>query len=368
MKYIRIMFMQYLMGTNLMNWFKLLKQNRFRIRWWCIPKALVITVCALWNTIFMLLENLRYYRRIENTRITKDPVFIIGHWRSGTTFLVNLLSQDRQFGFFTILQTYAPQVFLTFNPILKRLAKYLVPEKRPMDNIKMNSIQPQEEEFAVANVLPYSIMHMTLFPTNAEKYVQYGLFQDLSEPWVDVWRKTYIHLLKKVTFMTGGKRLLLKSPNNTMRIKALLDMFPNAKFIHIYRNPYKVCASTMKMYRRIFSLFTLQGMVGRNFAEDFQINLYSRFYRKFFSEESLIPKENIVNLKYEDFVKDPMSHMERIYTGLGLDGYEEAKTALVKYVNSQKDYKTNKHVMGKNLVRKVREKCPDIFMKLGYRM
>ena len=59
----------------------------------------------------------------------------------------------------------------------------------------------------------------------------------------------YNYMLKKVTFMKGGKQLLLKSPDNTARIAFLKRAYPKAKFINIYRNPYTVVRSALNMFR-----------------------------------------------------------------------------------------------------------------------
>jgi omega-hydroxy-beta-dihydromenaquinone-9 sulfotransferase len=365
-KSINNIFMQYLIGANPLNWWKLLFDNKFHIKWWYIPKVLFVSILVLVSSPFMLLEKLLFTKKIQNTRIELDPVFIIGHWRSGTTYLVNLLAKDKQFSFFTIIQTYAPSIFLTLKPLLEKTIKLFLPMKRPIDDMALGIDLPQEEEFAVANTIPYSILHMMAFPKNRNKYVKYGLFENPSDSWIKKWKEVYCYLLKKVTYMSGGKRLLLKSPNNTMRIKALLELFPNAKFIHIYRNPYKVCASTIRMYRIMFSVYTLQELAREEEAENFQIDLYTRFYRKFFEEKTFIKNGNLIEFKYEDFIKNPLQHLECIYSYLGLVGFEEARKGFDEYVNSQKEYKVTKNIIRKRLVRKVNKNCPDIITELGY--
>jgi omega-hydroxy-beta-dihydromenaquinone-9 sulfotransferase len=366
MKNARNIYMQYLIGTNPLNWWKLLFDNKFDIKWWYIPKVLFISFIVLLNSPFVLLEKIIFTKKIYNTKIENDPVFIIGHWRSGTTYLVNILSKDKQFSFFTIIQTYAPWIFLTLKPVIEKVMKVTLPKKRPIDNIELNINLPQEEEFAVANSAPYSILHMMAFPRNRDKYVKYGLFENPSEQWIKKWKEVYLYLLKKVTYMSGGKRLLLKSPNNTMRIKALLELFPNAKFIHIYRNPYKVCASTIRMYRTMFSVYTLQELAREEDAENFQVDLYKKFYTKFFKEKSLIPKGNLVEIKYEDFVQYPLKSLEFIYRELNMAGFDEAKIDFVKYINSQKGYKPGKNILKKRLMKKIRKNCSDIITELGY--
>ena len=100
-----------------------------------------------------------------------------------------------------------------------------------------------------------------------------------------------------------GKQLLLKSPTNTSRIKQLLEIFPDAKIIHIYRNPYSVCLSTRKLYNDIFPLFSLQEPVSPEEAEEVQFQVYEQMYKKYFLEKEYIPEGNLIEIKYEDIVR-----------------------------------------------------------------
>ncbi|TFG37549.1 MAG: sulfotransferase, partial [Candidatus Aminicenantes bacterium] len=63
---------------------------------------------------------------------------------------------------------------------------------------------------------------------------RYVMFEDVSPTVVEKWQAIYLRFLKKLTFSSGGKRLLLKNPANTARIRVLLELFPDAKFIHVY--------------------------------------------------------------------------------------------------------------------------------------
>jgi hypothetical protein len=50
---------------------------------------------------------------------------------------------------------------------------------------------------------------------------------------IEEWKEIYLYLLKKETLYRDGKRLVLKNPANTARVTLLLEMFPNARFVHI---------------------------------------------------------------------------------------------------------------------------------------
>ena len=83
-------------------WWKFLWAHGFRItpsRW---PVAVGATLYTLNNSVLGALQSATYGLRLRGTRIEHDPVFILGHWRSGTTHLHELLAQDERFAFPTL--------------------------------------------------------------------------------------------------------------------------------------------------------------------------------------------------------------------------------------------------------------------------
>src|SRR5688572_1687594 len=79
------------------DWFKLCARHGFRIHPLRMPMAALITGTTPFNSSAALLQHLWFGRYIEGTRIETPPVFIVGHWRSGTTLLHELLSHDSRF-------------------------------------------------------------------------------------------------------------------------------------------------------------------------------------------------------------------------------------------------------------------------------
>ena len=76
------------------------------------------------------------------------------------------------------------------------------------------------------------------------------------------------YFVKKISYKYIGKRVLLKSPANTGRIKEILEVYPDACFIHIHRDPYAVYQSNVKLYEKILPLFeNLKTIAGIAFEE-----------------------------------------------------------------------------------------------------
>ena len=357
---------QTLTGTNIVNWLRLLRENRFKISWQYVPRALFISFSTLSTAPFVLYENIRYGRKIKQTKITKSPVFIIGHWRSGTTYLYSLMIQDQKFAYVSNLHTFLPSVFLTSEKLFKPILKRMLPSTRRMDNVKLGLYEPQEEEWAMANISSYSLYHGMAFPQNLNYYSKYCSIDRLPKRTVIKWKRIYKRFLQKITYSFQGKQLILKNPSNTFRVKLLLEMFPDAKFIHIYRNPYEVFLSTLKMYKEMFPYFFLQEPYTEDEGKEFILDLYVEMFEKFFQEKDLIPEGNFVEIKYEDFIQDPVRGLNEIYQAISLEGFEESLSNFNSYLDSNKDFKRNEHTLDETLKAEIKDRWNLTFEKWGY--
>ena len=246
-----------LFGTSFTNWIQLLLDND-GVDFGFFLKAMFVTVCTICIFPARLLFKTMYGQRISKTEINNPPIFIIGHWRSGTTFLHELMSQDPKLAHVSLWHTLIPDSFLMFDGFKKFFSLFL-PTTRPMDEIKVDINAAYEEEAGMATLGRWSFFHCFMFPRDAKRQFCHSvLFKDLSDRDMELWKKNYLGLLKAVTFESGGQRLILKNPSNTARVKTLLELFPKARFIHIYRNPYKVYYSTIRTRINILYLFALQ--------------------------------------------------------------------------------------------------------------
>jgi len=242
---------QPLSGSNLRNWFRILKDNGFRIDWQFLPKAMYVTSMMIALSPFQWYEKRKTDLNIKKTNVS-SPVFIIGHFRSGTTFLHYLLGHDPHLAYVSTFETMTPGMIIAHEELFRNLVKNHLPAKRPMDDLEMHANLPYEEEYAIANLSPYSFYLGWYFPKRWKSYFDnYVLFKKSSIGEIDAWKKVYGYFLQKISYKNGGKQVLLKSLVNTARIKYILDLYPHAKFIHIYRNPYHVYMSTWKLYQKM---------------------------------------------------------------------------------------------------------------------
>jgi len=340
-------------GSTLTNLLRLLAQNRFRIDAVGIPRILYSIAMSAAMSPLNVLERIRFGRKINDTEIKKPPVFIIGHWRSGTTYLHNLLSQNPNFAYPTTFQTVTPSVFLGFEKLIKPMVESSLPPTRPEDNVPLGADLPQEEEYAMGNLCPYSFYNGWCFPRNMEFYYRFVCMENVPEKAVEEWKRAYLYYLKKVAFAGGGRQLVLKNPSNTARIKLLLDMFPDAKFVHIYRNPYHVFLSMKRDIESEMPLYCVQQPGDDDFIERAMADLYNQMFEKFFKERGSIPDGNFTSVKYENLIARPLDEVERVHKELGLPGFEENRDTFAGYIDAQKEIKPHVYNIDKQLKEKI---------------
>ncbi len=326
------------MGTDLITWLHVLKQNKYAIEPPFIPKALFITATAMFNAPFQLTEKILYDTRINKQQV-KNPVFILGHPRSGTTYLQYLLGQDPAFAYCSTFEGLVPHIFLSGGKLLQWAMQQVMPATRPQDNVRVSATLPVEEEFAMANISRTSWVHGLYFPKSLERvFNEAVVFADTKE--VEHWKKRFLYFLKKLTYKYPGKQLLLKSPANTGRLRELHELFPDAKFVHIHRHPYEVYQSTERLYEKILPVVSFQ-RADPQMVKEHIFYFYEMMYRKYLRDKETIPANQLIEFSYTDFVANPIAMMEKTYEQLSLGGFNNAKKFLEKEVAETRDYQKN---------------------------
>jgi len=294
------------------------------------------------------------------------PVFILGLWRSGTTHLHYMMAQDPQFGYLNNHQAFTLNMSLLSLDKLNKILSIFVPGKRPQDNVRVTLDDPAEEEQAFSTMSIHSSIHSFYFPKNQQYFTKYHLFDGISPKEKTSWMEDYLFLLKNISYYSKKMRLLLKNPHNTGRVKELLELFPNAKFIFIHRDPYTVYRSTKKLYMQMISSQVLQ-FISQKEIERLIINNNARILDKYFCERELIPDGNLVEIGFEDLETTPLESLKSIYGRLGLDGFEAAKNHITKYLNSVKGYQKNLYKAPSSELQKIlQNKWGTWFEKFAY--
>ncbi len=347
---------------------RLLWHNRRHILLRRLPQMFWLLLASLILWPFALLEELFCCLFVYPRRLKQDPVFVLGHWRSGTTYLHNLLCCDPSLAYFDPAAAYTPSNYLLLSPVIRLVLGGNLQQARHMDNMDYGVNSPSEEGFAVSNRMSRAFMHLLTFPQQFQEYLDYAFVDSLSPSLQRKNAGVYRRLYQKVSFKNGGRRLALKSPDHTCHARWLAQEYPGAKFIHIYRNPYKVIQSTLNMIRQAMEFLPLSCTPSQEEMEDGIIDLYVRIHQTLFRDMESIPPERLVELKYEEFVKDPLPHLEQIYDRLDLEGFAAAEPRMRAHIQSQQGYQKNRFSRDEKLIAKINKKAAFVFAHYGYEM
>jgi hypothetical protein len=329
----------YLAGICARDWLKLLRENRFAVdpAYW--HRAGFITLTSVLNSLARRREERRSHREIEAARV-EPPVFILGHWRSGTTHLHNLLAQDtQQFAFPNTYQVVNPHTFLTTEASATRRLGWMVPSTRPMDAMEMGFALPQEDELALCLMCLRSPYLGISFPHAEDDYGRYLDFDGVADEEIAEWKDALTHFLKKLTFL-HGLPLVLKSPTHTARIRILLELFPDARFVAIHRHPYQVFHSCRRYYETA-TWFTYLQRPDRDGIDGRILRRYTRLHDAFFAQRDLIPEGHFHEIRFDDLERDPMREMETLYGALQLGDFDAVRPKLLTYLDTLKGYRKN---------------------------
>jgi omega-hydroxy-beta-dihydromenaquinone-9 sulfotransferase len=333
--------METIIGISAPGWAQLLKENHFRIAPRYTGRALLVTLASLVVSASRRYDDEIFRTEIEGKVKIEDPVFVLGHWRSGTTLLHSLLSVDKQFVTPSSFEVMNPLTFLrNEDQVYQNYREHH--KKRPMDNLSVGVDNPAEDEFALASLCFRSPMIGWAFSENALFYDRFISFKDASPEELRAWEKALHTFLSKVVYKHPG-RLMLKSPPHTGRVRLLLSHFPKARFIHIYRNPYDVFLSNIKLYETFVPMQYLQKPLTARQCEESIFRRYNLLYEALFEDIPQIPAGQYCEVKFEGLEKNFLGNLQNIYDCLGLLGFEENEQAFRRYIGTLTGYQKNQH-------------------------
>jgi hypothetical protein len=350
-------------GIKFGSWIRLLA-SRPPLHWTKLPRLLSITGFSLINSVEGFLENWVYGRRIREQKIEHPPIFIIGHWRSGTTLLHNLMSLDPQFTYPNLYQVMFPGSFLLTEKIVTRLTRWGVPKTRPVDNLPAGWDMTQEDEVAMLAMTQLSPYLMLAHQNDPGKYSRFYDLTELTPAERRLWQDSFVYFLKKLT-IRANKTIVLKTPLHTYRIPILLEMFPDARFIFIYRDPYVVYKSTIHMRKTLF----IENGLGKPCFEGIEEEIlrpYLQLFDTYESTKHMIPAGNLHEVRFEDLEADPLEQMRQIYDHLALPGWENVAPKIQDQVPALSKYQKNTYNMDEQLMRRIYARWHTVFERYGY--
>lgn len=348
-------FMHPLMGANLSTLLKAFSRQG-GVSFSCLPHAAAFLGFACCRLPATLLERAMMGRQELEPDNESEPIFVVGHWRSGTTHLHNLLGCAPQFGIITPLASGMPWELLTLATWFRPLFEKGLPEDRGVDKVAVTAQSPQEDEIPLANMQQLSVFHAVYFPEAFQKNFDEGvLFEGVNEDQIQKWERRALYLYRKISRHQNGKRLLIKNPVYTARIDRLIKLWSKARFIHIYRNPYVVYSSTVHYYKKLLPELALQKFDNLD-IEEMVLKNYPPLMSKLEKDAGGLKENQFAEVRFEDLEKDPMGILEKIYQQLEITGWDEASVKTKAYLESLSSYRKNKFSLAEKDQQRVRER------------
>ena len=351
-------------GLDFVAWVQLLVRNRAALSPSCAYMGAVITVVSAVHTLLRLVERACYGRRVAATAFPAPPIFIVGHWRTGTTLVHELLGLDERHTYPTTYECLEPNHFLLTEWVFRRWPRLLMASRRPMDNMAAGWDRPQEDEFALCMMGQPSPYLKIAFPNRPAPDPRYLDLEGLSPRALAAWERAFVGFLRRVTFRRP-RRLVLKSPTHSCRIPALLKLFPDARFVHVVRDPYVVFPSTVHLWRSLWATHGLQ----RPRFEGLEEYVFAHFLHlddRLEQGRALVDPARFCEVRYEDLVRDPIGQMQALYEHLELGEFERLRPRLERYLAGLSGYETNRYTLPADLRAEIERRWGHVIRRYGY--
>jgi omega-hydroxy-beta-dihydromenaquinone-9 sulfotransferase len=267
-----------------------------------------------WLSAFGALQRRLYQRTLDELAL-RPPLFLLGHWRSGTTLLHELLALDHDFVTPSTYACFNPHHFLLSHPAANSTRAVT----RPTGDIAVAADSPQEEEFALMCLGAISPYEAFLFPSALRDLAALSDPDQFTPEQASEWDRALVWILKATAYASGAKRrLVVKSPPNSFRVARLCELFPGALFVRIVREPLAVFASTLSLWETMWKRYALadpppgDAVIDQLLAAG--LSLDERM------EEGLdkLPTQRVATIRYEELLADPYRASAALYEHLRL--------------------------------------------------
>ena len=295
------------------------------------------------------LDNL-FYPEYQEQEVSQ-PIFIVGNFRSGTTFLHRLLTKDIQSTSMKAWEIYlAPSItqrhfyryvmrlnYFIGNPIghLINIVERVLANYSHIHNIKLN--EPEEDAQVLLHIWSsYDLLAFFPFPKLIQKYAYYDDQVSSDDKARDM--SYYQSVLKRHVFASGGKRLISKNPTNSPKVRALHQKFPDAKFINIMRNPLQAIPSSVSLFSTHWKAY---GNPKTDYALQDSIIEHSKHWYIYPNRYlKRLPSDQYILVKFKELIKDPKATVERIYKQFGMKVTPHFAQILQAETEKAKSYKS----------------------------
>ena len=310
---------------------------------------------------------IRYRTIRHHASLAVPPVFIIGHWRSGTSFLHNLLCRAYPAAYTTTYHAAFPNNLFAFKGLVKFFMWVFMPRMRPTDAMKMHPDLPQEEELALGQERFFSFYYWFYFPRQAKNLADEFMYLDDPQSMRSKkFQQHYMEYIRRCQLNTRGEVFISKNPANTARIAVLIDRFPDARFIYLKRDPYETLQSSMIFFKSLLKGISLQDYEERE-VDRFILGNYKRMIGAYLEKKNLIPSDQLIELSYEELTKHPAQVIPAVTERLDL-GVKANLSEVQDYMAASRDFPSRKYRFSNNFIKEVNNTLEDLIERQGYRV
>ena len=266
-----------------------------------------------------------YAKRLAQIQPPDDPVVVIGHWRSGTTYLHQLLASDPAAATARNAFTVAPQVALVLKPLIAGFLNRIMSAHRPIDAVPWSALDPQEDELGLARLTLDTNMAGVAFPCCYPRcFRRYVLASTAS------FRRELVRFTK-LTWLhdgAGKSHLVIKNSAHTARVLLLLQLYPNARFVLLKRDPIASIRSLVQVKQLLGGLMGFQAVPDQVRQVEETVAAHAELMGAFEASRAQIPPGQLVEVAYTDLIASPITTVERIYRELGIGGWQRARSSV----------------------------------------
>lgn len=321
------------------DWLGLLGSGRFRIDPVKYAMTVLVSGCTAFNSVMAGVQKLALGKRIRETPLVAPPVFIVGHWRSGTTLMHELMSLDARWASPDNYDAFVPHHVLVTGRLFRPLVNLLLPRRRPMDDMFLGGRAPQEDDFAMISLgapTPYTGI---AFCRQRGAPSPLLALDRVDEP-VRERSRAALDTFYRVLTREYRKRLILKSPPHTGRIALLAQWFPGARFIHLSRNPESLVRSTCRLWG---ALDWTQGLQRPRYSQQELLDHVHQsgqlMYDAYFRQRDQLAPGQVVELKFEDLIHNPVETVRLVYDQLDLAWSDGHAAAIRQYFEERQGHR-----------------------------
>ena len=299
-------------------------------------------IAAYQDSLRLLITQLRmsetFKREPEIAQtVLPPPIFVTGMPRTGTSLLLNLLCQDPDHR--------ALEYWEGFDPVPRRGGRE--DQTRRTANMLRGleytspgyqSIHPMEADNPEECVMLF--MHTFTTPQFDIQYEVPSYMQWLNT--IDR-RPSYRHYRRQLQLLQhrrpAGKRMVLKDPSHLLALDVILDVFPDARIVHIHRDPVTAVASNCSLYAHTRAIF-MRGIEPERLGDHVLNGIWPSALQRATELRAALPPERVIDVAYADLMREPLGTMVRLYEQLGLELSDEVRARLEAWL---KDNPQDKH-------------------------